>query len=233
MPRLSLFLLLIPLATLFATGCSVIGFTTGAIIDAGCPDATQVSDASGLDPDGNVTLVLADSTRIHGRYVGPVSLDSTRYAERFAAFLRNHQPAYSGPRPGDIVSFRHGATVAPGGWIFRGFGMKTLNLQRPGQPLVASFPFSHINALFTTSGDSVDLHALETGPDLPHDGAFGIRIATDTITIPLDDVALIYKHPANAAKWTGLVAGLAADAIVVTFAIASHPFHPIRFGGDR
>ena len=214
-------------------GCSLIGLTTGAAIDANTPRFQQVSASElvRVSPGSRVTLLLHDSTRVRGVYRGATRIADDDYRIVYDAWRAHHPRGASFPEIGEPVELKPGGKGA-----FRAFVAEGVEIQ---SRRLGATSLDRDGWLVRRDGSRLDLleaRDLALAGELPI--ATALRIETDQgeRRIALDRVALVDAHTVRHAALSGFLVGLAADAMVVTVVRSSAPHGdgctgpPIDFG---
>lgn len=202
-------------------GCSICGFLVGKEIDDAVPDkdTLQVEAAINLRPGDEVRISLVDSTVVEGIYKEVAALDSSVYALRYGRFLQSVSPYVTFPRLGDTLLLTTKGDKSQWVYLFRGYGIGTLNIRGLGQSRITSIAFKHLTALENRAGVKLDLGMLETmsnARQLPRDVSLVVKTKLETSRVPLDDIYLLERTNAKNVKIVGLAIGLVVDIIVLT-----------------
>ena len=225
--RLKLYLAVALLGGTFAiqiTGCSLIGFGIGSLIDNARPTRYQTNSTRqffAVRPGTRVVLNLRDSTTIAGRYRGWRDLPDSVYVPRYEAWRQSLPEGFQPPRLGEgvILTDRRHRTYRGD---FAGFGLYTVRIKRGrwtiqerafGEPT-----FDDLTKVQTDDHRTFALDSVAAGIETGHlplraeltiaapNGAHHVDASTiATVTVPL---------PKNA-KNVGLAVGVFADILVV------------------
>ena len=201
-------------------GCSIIGISIGKEIDDAIPDkdTLQVNAAINLRPGDEVRISLVDSTVVEGIYKEVGALDSSAYALRYARFLQSVSPDVAFPHLSDTLLLTTKGDKSQWVYLFRGYGIGTLNIRGLGQSRITSIAFKHLTALENRADVKIDLGMLDSMSNarrLPRDVSIVVKTKLETSRVPLDDIYLVEKTNAKNAKIVGLTIGLVVDIIVV------------------
>jgi hypothetical protein len=217
-------LLMLSITSFF--GCSIIGFTTGAVIDGSKQDkdTLYVGASLKLTRGEEVRIFLVDSTIVDGAYHGVEALDSLVYAPRYARFLQSGIPNATFPRLGDTLLVTLNTGTSQRSYSFQGFGTGYLDVKWLGQSQIGRIAFRQIRSLENPYG--VNLHpemfeSMSNTHQLPSDLCVVVKTKIDTGRIPLDDIRFIEKTNSKRAKWVGLGAGFVIDAAIITVSLVS------------
>jgi hypothetical protein len=191
------------------------------MIDGTTPDKdiVRAGDPWKLGSGDRIRLILVDSSVVEGIYKELAPLDSSIYALRYARFLKSANPSVTFPRLGDTLLFTtYAGNLQQWDYVFRGYGLQTMELQRAHQFHITHIAYKHLSALENRSGVKFDLVTLErmnNEGQLPRAISIVVESKLDTVRVPLDDIRSIEKANSANAKWIGLGAGLVIDAIIV------------------
>lgn len=202
-------------------GCSLCGLVVGKEIDDAKEDkdTLQVEAAINLRPGAEVRISLADSTVVEGDYIQVSALDSSIYALRYERFLQSVSPDVAFPHLGDTLLLTAKGDKSQWVYLFRGYGLGTLNIRGLGQSRITSIAFKHLTSLENRAGVKIDLGMLERMSDarqLPRDVSLVVKTKLDTSRVPLDDISLVERTNVKNAKIVGLTIGLVVDIIILT-----------------
>jgi hypothetical protein len=191
------------------------------MVDGTTPDKdiVQAGDPGKLGSGDRIRLILVDSSVVEGTYREFAPLDSSIYALRYARFLQSANPFVTFPRLGDtLLSTTNGGNSQQWEYVFRGYGLRTLELQRVHQFHMTHIAYKQLSVLKNQAGVKFDLVTLErmsNADQLPRAISIVVESKLATVLVPLDDVRFIEKTNSMNAKWIGLGAGLVIDAIIV------------------
>ncbi|HEY6952485.1 MAG TPA: hypothetical protein VI758_08755, partial [Bacteroidota bacterium] len=149
-------------------GCSVLGFATGALIDGREPDniALRTGDAERLGSGDHVRFTLVDSSVVEGIFKEFAPLDSLAYALNYERFLQHADPSVTFPRLGDTLEFTtHAGIFQQWNYVFRGYGLGTLEVQRIHQFHINDILLRHLSTLENRAGVKFDVVVLERMSD--------------------------------------------------------------------
>jgi hypothetical protein len=230
-------------------GCTVIGLSTGLIIDAASSDAnrTQVEDLPRVERGKRIEIATKDNTTIAGIFDTVRSLPDSVYVRNITE--SSHQTRL--PRPHDSIAvYLTDSTELRG--LFSEFHY--MSDRRPSSlkfgftigPIVPveceligtapnNIPLNYISHLQTTNGTQYDGEAIRSLADarqLPINSAVDVLNGRDRLNIEFDDIKFVDVKRSKNAKWIGLGVGLLLDAVVfVAIAIDGFDFGTGGFGG--
>jgi hypothetical protein len=214
------------------TGCSLIGLTGGAIIDARTPRNRLVPTGKihAFSRGDSLRLYLADSSEVAGRYVGSERMSDSRYRDRFAR-MQERSGAADLPTPGATVQ-----VIQPGMGLVGGGSSELLAFLHDGIEVsdrrgrVRVVPFRKIHEIHWDGKrlKHKDLAALRLAGAVPLPEQMILEADTGAVVVPLDDIEMVWGPSLRGAARRGFVLGLAADAVVVVTVVAiaasSQPF---------
>jgi len=104
--RISIVLLLAAVAVTGLQGCTVIGFSIGAIKDAGKPDFIAPPDwqVATIKTGTSVRIILMNGDRLQGTYAGREPVPPEEYAKRYAASREQLSQQVTLPALGDKIT---------------------------------------------------------------------------------------------------------------------------------
>lgn len=203
------------LGALFAVhvnSCSLINLAVGWRMDARKPryEELRASELVRVSPGEHITLLLDDSTRVAGVYLGAAPIADAEYRAVYDAWRGRHPRGPAFPEIGESVQLKPGgkgtfnAFVAEGVELqSRRFGKSTYErkgwmVRRDGSKL-----------------DLIEVRDLSLSGELPL--ATALRMETDAgeRSIPVNRIAMIGATPARHAALKGFLVGLGADVLVV------------------
>jgi hypothetical protein len=193
-------------------GCSLIGLGVGTAIDtrASLHEQLRGGEMVRVPAGSRVVLLLDDSTRVRGVYLGSERITDQEYRPVYGAWRANHPRAAGFPEIGESIQVTDG-----GKGVFRAFVAEGVEFQswrlRP-------VPFDRDGWLVRSDGSRLhlyDVRDLALAGELPI--ATALRIDTDRgeRRIAVDRVALVETPSSGRAALAGFLVGLAADAMIV------------------
>jgi hypothetical protein len=219
--------------TFHVSGCSLIGYGIGSLIDNSRATHYHTSTAReffAVSPGTPVVLHLRDSTTVAGRYRGWRDLPDSVYAPRYEAWRASLPESARPPRLGEDVVLAdrhrkyHGA--------FAGFGLYTVRLELTRRDFVehafddlASARIEHGR----TFGFDSAAAAIETGR-LPMRAELTIAGRDSTYHIDGSTIATVTLPVGKHARQVGLAVGVFADVFVVAAAVSIATYKP-DYGG--
>jgi hypothetical protein len=201
------------------TGCSLIGFTVGAISDSGKKGGGEISgiaELRHLQEGTGIVLITRDGTRIDGDFLAIHQLNRQEYDRLYLAAIETLEVRDRLPLPGDTLTFEY--FEAPGKkmrGLFRGVDPGLLLLWQRAQ----QFSMTGVRNLRGDSARPLDLfalHALSQDGRLPHIST-GVLVdrGKDTTEVPVEEIVRIEKDAGGNGKLTGFVVGAVIDAVVL------------------
>ncbi len=225
--RLKLYLAVALLGGVFAiqiTGCSLIGFGIGSLIDNARDThyrSTSARQFFAISPGTPVVLNLRDSTTIAGRYRGWRDLPDSVYVPRYEAWRQSLPAEFQPPRLGEgviLTDQRHRTHRGD----FVGFGLYTVRLKR-GRWTIEDHPFDELIKARTDDRRTFALDSVAAGIEsarLPLRAELTISAPDGTHHVDASTIATVTVPVPKNAKNVGLAVGVFADILVVA-AVAS------------
>jgi lysozyme family protein len=229
-------------------GCSVVGFTAGAMIDEALEKKSSVAPhkIDSLRKGKKITAYLKDGRRIEGRYRGLSDMDSLEYALRYEQFCADTIPQLRPPGLHDNIdiviknnTYRNNC--------FRGFGYR--NRKATSKAVYAKN--SECYYISTKSEDKTDItdYYLDQVSEIVNSDASSNRayVLAELINrgempllttvvfsadssyeqIPLDDIIYV-QYASKNGKWKGLGLGLVIDLALLASILTQYK----GFGGS-
>jgi len=105
-------LMIIAVATLALNGCSIIGLTTGSLIDASRPDQTFLPgwQVVTIKPGTALHVLLEDGGQLFGRFAGLEPLPAAQYAVIYSRTREQKPLGILLPAPGDRIEITTSVT---------------------------------------------------------------------------------------------------------------------------
>lgn len=194
------------------SGCTVIGFAVGEAADRKAKERQRyrMGDLARIERGSKVQLLMDDSTRVAGKYLGALRQEESAYRPRYEAWRAQAARAATFPAWSERV------VVDPGGQgPFMGFVLEGV-LIRSGTRGI--HPVTSSGMLRREDGSALDLldvQDLALAGELPL--ATALRVETDDgeRQIAVDRVVQVDGTGPQNAAIRGLVAGLAFDGLAI------------------
>ena len=209
------------LGALFAvhvSSCSLIGLAAGWRIDAKRPryEELRASQLVRVAPGEHITLLLEDSTRVTGVYLGSAHIADSNYRAVYDAWRVRHVRGPAFPEIGEPVQLKPGGKGAFNAFVAEGVELQSHRLGR----------YSHENKgwLVRHDGSKLDLievRDLALSGELPLATALRIETELGKRSIPVNRIAMIGVSRARHAALKGFLVGLASDLLVVAVIASS------------
>jgi len=212
-------LLLASVFTFHVTGCSLIGYGIGSVIDnsrATHYRTTPSRQFFAISPGTPVVLNLRDSTTVAGRYRGWRDLPDSIYAPHYEAW-RQSLPAQAQPprlTEGVILTDHHHRTYRG---AFAGFGLYTVRLAL-GRRTIEEHAFDDLIELKTEGHRKFALDSVVAGIEsgrLPLRAELTIAAPEGTRHVDASTIATVTAPVPKNAKHVGLAVGILGDMLVV------------------
>ncbi len=213
-----------------SSGCTLIGFGIGSTFDASYKRAVAPESFAPdtIKPRNRVTVKLKDGEKVNGWYAGLEAVSEDAYAERYARSRENHLPDFPLPELGDSVSLH----LSSGEWLdaeFAGFDYGGSVIVRSGE--LRRVAAADVRELADCYGDTIGgevLRELLTASTIPLRSELVIYDSRrQAKEIPMEGVSVI-ERKSSTGRILGTVAGLAIDAAVIAWCVASDC---LDFGG--
>lgn len=206
--------------TFLLSGCSLIGFTVGAIVDGSKPDRDSIAGQQvieNIELGDSVEVVLVNGGLLEGVYIGVDTFSVTEYDQTYNEASSQIEDDIILPEVGDTV------TLTINGYLskaqFLGFGHKYVLAKRQGDRRISMIDLDNLTSITNTRGNSVKAKIVK---NLLHDGrlpsalpALLIKDGQTTARIPIDSLKFISVETSKNSKWVGLGIGLAVDVVAV------------------
>ncbi len=211
------------------TGCSLIGYAHGHAIDARTPTErnVQASEIVRVDPGTRVALQLTDSTWVRGIYRGSARMDEATYRAAYRTWRADAPHGDQFPELDERVELKPG-----GAGRFRGFVLGGVEIEgtRLGRRTIGGN-----GRLLSPGGRHVDMsevREMELAGRVPLATLLRVDSAGTERRVPADRVIGVTVRTVRQAAVRGFVAGLIADALIVTVAAGFYEFtrHPLGSG---
>ncbi|HUI30436.1 MAG TPA: hypothetical protein VLX91_09485 [Candidatus Acidoferrales bacterium] len=224
-------LMAIVASAMAVSSCSLIGFTTGIILDGESTHDVELSRVDSLKPGVWLMIILDDSTRRAGRLVEVNGSFRYQYPASYTVARQNLVDSVNLPRLGATETILDTASHERSG-EFIGF-----DLDRDFKPLLLikfrefvnprSVLFSSVRTMKDTTGNEIDLHTVGRliGEKRIPVASKGIAVSDSVTTkrINMSDIVSmeIDDHPKeiHIASIAGLVFGLAVDLVCYTYVL--------------
>jgi hypothetical protein len=230
--------LLIDLALLFsvfAGGCSVIGYSIGQSHDRSWARTVSILsvECAPVETGSKMIVRLFDGETLRGTYQGLVRQSPAEYRHVYNAFRTLIDPSQIVPAPGDSVRVitRSGEQTSA---VFVAFDhICYRSTTRPVTRRRVAQAFLYLPASSDTVGvdlariervqfhdgtavEGVTLEEMDSTMHLPDLSAIRLQTATALLTIPLSRIHSIDVPIAGNARWIGLGIGLVVDLALLT-----------------
>lgn len=209
------------LGALFAvhvSSCSLIGLAAGWRMDAKRPryEELRSSQLVRVAPGEHITLLLDDSTRVSGAYLGSAHIADSAYLAVYDAWRVRHPRGPAFPEIGEPVQLKPGGNGAFNAFVAEGVELQSRRLGR----------YSHENKgwLVRRDGSKLDLievRDLALSGELPLATALRIDTELGERSIPVNRIAMIGVNRARHAALKGFLVGLASDLLIVAVIASS------------
>lgn len=202
------------------SGCTLIGFGVGLEADrkASVRQRYRAGDLARLESGSSLEVLLEDSSRVAGRYLGATLQEASAYRARYEAWRSGSGHEAKFPEWDERVELDPGGKGEFRGFVIEGVLIRTG--RRGVVPVVSS------GMLHRASGgalDLLDVRDLVLAGDLPI--ATLLRIETDEgeRQVPADRIVQVDGTGPKNAAIRGLLVGMAFDGLVIYIATRDHP----------
>lgn len=221
-------------------GCSVIGFTGGAIADGGKPDAVPrtTPEVLALARGSAIEAVLSDGSTVTGTYTDLLAESGESYGPAFARSRESLLPEHPIPRLGSRVGVgrenipevytRPGAMLVytPSMGELLGFDQEGVLLTRDGN--TKKFRWEGVHSLSYREGkiEGNMLAELTATGRIPSISGICLQDGDVRTPVSFSEVREFRTRSSRNAKWSGLGLGLIVDGVLVAL-IASIEWDPV------
>lgn len=215
-------------------GCSVIGFTRGAIVDASKPDTVTVGvwDIPTVNDGTTIRVTTVDGEQIMGRFTGLDRAPDENYAVRYSDFRDQVSDTIALPALGDTITtilttgmYVEGEllgfdfqSVLPGltgkGTIRSPTQSWIISVRAIGDTASSDLPLRDVRQIAASTGDIFEgevLRRLAAGKQLPLFSALAVDDSGGIRLVPMDMVDTIELKNKKNEKWTCLAIGAIWD----------------------
>ncbi|MFH1010407.1 MAG: hypothetical protein V1784_04130 [bacterium] len=204
------------LLPLLLCGCTVIGIVAGASADRQARKKAVIPGwrIDSLKAGTPIVITTTDGLQLAGTFDGldRVSFDTyaAAYAKATAQLSAIRLPALNDTL---CLSLGYGNSKC----AFRGFGSDAVSVQFAGFPSAREISLSRLTVVADASGEPYDLSQLReliASQRVPHVSVLKLKQEGTVTQIPVDNVAQV-RIDRNTHYWvTGMIVGLAADAVI-------------------
>ena len=235
---LAIVLLVAAAVVLQLSGCSLIGFGVGSIIDASKSDSLLIPGwrIETIKPGEGIRVLLKNGEEVRGTYMGHNPIPQEKYAARYADFQRSKQEELSIPALGDSITITL-ESGTQGKRLLLGFDHQYLSgklKQEADSALGLSSYIISVKHMHDTTSGMVFLHRVDKIVDsrgnevkgkilqrlayqreIPLLSSLAVKQQIKTVHIPMEEVYQIEVPKKGNLKWTGLAIGAAVDVLVI------------------
>jgi hypothetical protein len=244
------FLAITAMCLLLQNGCSLIGLGIGYSMDSSGPKEVPGSRLEALKPGSHLTLILADSSRVAGPFVGAQRDPEADYADRYSAY-RNQDPGRDFlPEIGENIRLTLESGQESQG-LFVGFDLAALYDESiihyiwiEEHEQATAVPLNSVTAIEDSHGlyqaeqmEKIKILLLQN--QVPILSSLVIESGYDRTYVPMEDVSeMTVPTKGGNARKLGLALGLAVDIYVLattdwSFLDFFRPDFEIDFGGEQ
>jgi hypothetical protein len=205
-------------------GCSVIGLGIGAASDSKKPSQIQGWEVEKVDPGKTVTLVLRDSSRIKGKFIGLERLQDQEYAETYDQARELKPDGVVLPKLDDTVSITTKTEKKFEGEFF-GFDHGYILLRIVGRNMTNQVSMNNIKSIEQKNGNAIGQTMIEkllSDGRIPSSSVIVMKNELGKMRTNIEKVPLIRDPVRKNGKWIGLGIGVAIDAVVLVVLHNSH-----------
>jgi hypothetical protein len=233
-------------------GCSIIGLTAGAIIDASAPDEKRINpwEIGSAKPGSYATISLKDGRSVFGRYQDFAPLSEDDYGKSYDLLRDQEQDWMALPRLGETVDIYYRGTDSRRSAFF-GFDYRYRSVVgASANELSYNFQFLVLDGISASSnryiflcdvdtlvnGDKTvlagnDLRLLSSEGMLPLRSTVALETTNGIESIPFGSIDKALVPNKRHAKWVGLGLGFIVD-VAIAIAVASTDWHLIDLGNS-
>lgn len=206
---------IVALGAIFAVhvnSCSLINLAVGWRIDARRPryEELRASELVRVSPGEQITLLLDDSTRVSGAYLGSAHIADAEYRVTYDAWRGRHLRGPAFPEIGELVQLKLGGKGAFNAFVAEGVELQSRRFGRSTYER-KGWMLRHDGSKL----DMIEVRDLSLSGELPMATALRMRTDAGERSIPVNRIAMIGATPARHAAMKGFLVGLAADVLVI------------------
>jgi hypothetical protein len=212
----------------FQSGCSLIGYGVGSLIDSGNKRtvASESFAPDTIEPGKLIKLRLRGGGTVDGAYLGIEPIPDEEYAKRYARARERYLPSIQLPELGDTVTL----CMIGGGELHTellGFDLYNVLVRTPGEPGLESVSPEDVDQLLVGGDASIrgeTLALLLSEGALPFRSAIAMQVPPTTgraggkRLLPIDEVLYIEWKPGTG-RTVGTIVGLTFDLAILTAAV--------------
>lgn len=234
-------LIIVAVATLALNGCSLIGLSIGAQIDASKPDQTILPgwEVVTIKPGTAINVILKDGNRLSGKYSGLYRIPAEQYAANYSQAREQKPEGILLPALGDSINIRLFLKKAKEPEIslectFEGFEHDRILFKQKGRTALSDVPLSFVTKIAGSrnkiiSGETIQRLILEG--EIPVLSAIVVEGEVEKTLVAMDNMSQIEipvkKHDG---ALTGFLIGAVIDAVVVAAVVSSFSLEiPLSF----
>ncbi len=223
------------------TGCTLIGYSVGSIVDSGKPDRRPLPGwkMETLKPGTKIDLYLRDGTVLSGKYSGLYQRSEEEYAGLYAAAREENQKEVLLPPLGESLAVTYTAGKDTAG-VLLGFDFQSILLQtgpktsRINLPALAKLSVARLNLIdagavkrLSSAGKIPSLSMIEVSTRAENSASTAKRSEEIPRRVALEEVIQIQVPNPKSGKSTGALIGAVVDlAVLVTVAIVASTDDP-------
>jgi hypothetical protein len=204
---------------LLHAGCSMIGYSIGAMSDAEKPGRLTVAgtELDSIPPGTRISVWLHDNSGVDGRYSGKELCAGDDYAMRYTAYLQKNPESFDIPSLGDSVK----VTLISGYEFeceFAGFDYSHVVVKR--DTLIIPIALGNLTILVDGRGRTIDSDIAKEIISRDHTPLMTKIVVAHKggpTTVPVDKIHQIRMHIKKQGKRIGLTIGAIVDALVLMF----------------
>ena len=231
----SLLLLAVSACGVCGSGCSVVGYGVGSVVDSSNRDTAWVEGSSVLRVEhlDTTRILMKDGTRLEGRNLQEAHLPKKMYEERYLEAVESGNLTL--PRLYDTVDVRRIPGISAKRTVsgkFLGFGIDTIASEGAVKVMLGSelktIGLSTVESIKDRHGREWEGRTLnEHVEQIPLDCAIQLNLAGGDTLLAVSEIDSVLAPGKSGWRWVGLGIGATVDAVAIGYLIyyLAHPLH--------
>jgi hypothetical protein len=230
----TLFCLIVFIAILTLSACTLIGYGIGSAIDSGNKKDKTIAGwpMHTIEPGEYIKVLLKNSDTLGGIYKGIIPLPESEYISIYETQKKYIPANVFIPTPGDTILIRYLNPNASLGipskefkYLFAGIDLNSILVRITTSPVTGHIPFRMIDKVSDLKGNEITaiiLKELVMANQIPPNTSIHLDQNGSIIKLfPWDIQQVTVKRKPNTASTIGLIVGMGADLVVAASLIAN------------